>query len=512
MISPRDLGLPPKFTRFRSYAGYDQLATAQTLAHSEYRISGMCAPTGCGKSPCLISTSRLMDASRTLYLTTSKPLQNQLMDDFADSDIGMFSLVGHSSYRCMQSGFADDFECADGRDRCAYWRDVKTSQSRTHITSNIHNWASIALAGDPGRFGKFDLLIIDEAHKLESMLCEILSITVVKRAVSSLLGLSMPDTNKDNIDIWISWAKNAVSVAEHSISEQRRYAECSRTVKLLTRLSTLLLRIAEIDTSTETWIVEAVDGGYKLTPAFAEHYAEEYLFRGIPRVILSSATLTPKDLTYLGLQTQDFDFIDVESGFDPARRPFYYWPLLNVTYETMKIDGCVRQLVNGLDRFIDDRLDRKGITHSVSYAYAERFAQESRHNIITHKSRDAQRVISQFMADPEPGHLASPVLTEGLDFTGEKARYACWWKVPLAYSQDPLTAARKKRDKSYVYYQAGKAILQGYGRLMRDFTDGGECLMRDRGWGDWMIKSFPWPKYFRAAWKRVDSPPVPIKW
>lgn len=510
MISPRDLGLPPKFSRFRSYAGYDQLGTAQTLAHSEYRFSGTCAPPGAGKSPVLISASRLMDASRTLYLTVNKPLQNQLMDDFADSDIGMFSLVGHSSYSCMQSGFADDFECADGRDRCAYWRDVKTAQSRTHVTSNIHNWASIALAGDPGRFGKFDLLIIDEAHKLESMLCEILSITVVEHTVSNLLRLSLPISA--NIDEWARWAQNAVSVAELEISQHKRFAESSRTVKLLTRLSNLLVRIAEIDTTTETWIVESVDGGFKLTPAFAEHYAEEYLFRGIQRVILSSATLTPKDLTYLGLKNTDFDFMDVESGFDHARRPFYYWPVLHVDYDTMKIDGCVRQLVNKFDRLIDDRLHLKGITHSVSYAYAERFKEESRHRIITHKSREAQRAIAQFMEDPDPGHFASPVLTEGLDFTGDKARYAFFWKVPSKYSKDPLTAARKKRDKSYTTYLAAKDILQGYGRLMRDFTDGGECFILDRHWGDWMIKSFPWPKYFRAAWKRVDGPPVPIKW
>lgn len=508
MISPRDLGLPPKFSSFRSYAGYDQLGTAMDLAHSDFRTSGMCAPPGAGKSPCLISASRLMDAGRTLYLTVNKPLQNQLMGDFADSDIGMFSLVGHSSYRCMaRSSTLDDFECADGRDHCAYWRDVKASHGQTHVTTNIHNWVHIALSGDPHRFGKFDLLIVDEAHKLGSMLCDILSLTIDRRQVHNLLDISIPET--DSLPIWVSWAQSTIPIAEHAISQLKRLASESRIAKSLSRLKSNLETIASI---SDEWVVESAPDGYKLTPAFADRYTEEFLFRGIPRVILSSATLTPKDLTYLGLKASDFDFIDVESGFDPNRRPFYYWDTLEVDYNTMKIDGCVKQLVNRMDRLIDDRLDLKGITHSVSYAYAERFAQESRHEIITHKPRDGQRVISDFLGDPTPGHLASPILTEGLDFWGWKARYCFWWKVPTVYSKDPLTAVRKKRDPTYTIYLAGKTVLQGYGRLMRDFTDGGECFMFDSHWGKWMIKSFPWPKYFRAAWKRIDKAPVPIKW
>lgn len=518
MIVPSDIGLPEKFVTFRSYPGFSQWNTSAEMAASELRYLGLCAPPGAGKTTCNMTVSRILDAPRTLYLTVNKPLQSQLMNDFADSPLRLFNLVGHSAYPCMSryyddSGDLSDVECSEPREECPYYVDVTLSLSRTHVCTNYANWISIAKVGDPDRFGKFDLLILDEAHNLESLLCSLLSIKLSRRTVYQLLTRDLPPSNSQ-LETWISWALEMLPVSESALSRSRSSDKVdnrgreSRETKRIKRLQEHLETISEI---RDEWVIEQTNTGVQLTPAFASNYAEKYLFRGIPKILLSSATLTSKDFEYLGLSRSDYDLHDIESGFDVQRRPFYYWPCIEMDYRTMDVEGCVRQVMNRLDRIIDANSADKGIIHTISYRYAEMIAETSRHRIITHKSHNAQNVIRRFMSDPVPGVLASPIISEGFDFDGDKARWNLIWKVPTVDSRNPLIAMRKKRDKTYTLYLAGKSIMQMVGRVCRSTSDYGWSGIMDKHWGRWMQRAIPWPRYFRASWKTINDVPQPLK-
>ena len=88
------------------------------------------------------------------------------------------------------------------------------------------------------------------------------------------------------------------------------------------------------------------------------------------------------------------------------------------------------------------RGDRKGITHSISYKFADLIAEWSRHEIITHQSKNSQQVIGRFMDACEPGMLASPIIHEGLDFADDKARYQF---IHTGLSQPPDSSSQKTR-------------------------------------------------------------------
>lgn len=517
MISPVDLGLPPKFTEFRSYPGFSQWKTASDIAASEKRISGVCAPPGCGKSVLNMTASRILDVPRTLYLTVNKPLQNQLMADFADSEIRLFNLVGHSAYPCTDRYFSDtddliSVECAEGRETCPYWKDVETSLSRTHVCSNIANWVSVAKAGDPDRFGKFDLLILDEAHNLESLLCGLLSIKFSRRSVYDLIQWNLPESLE--ISEWITWAKDGLHLCERALTQSRRNDKLegrgieSQHTKKLKRLLQNMETIADIE---DEWVVETISSGAQLTPVFASNYAEKYLFRGIERVLLSSATLTTMDLQYLGLESDMFDLFDIESGFAAERRPFIYWPTVPIDWQM--VEGQFRQVMNRIDKLIDvnSALGYRGVIHSRSYDYAERIVSGSRHNLISHNSRNAQTIIQGWLKSEGPSTIVSPIMTEGIDLKDDLARYQIIWKVPMDDSRNPLTAARKKRDKRYTLYLAGKTIQQITGRVCRSFKDFGLTAILDKHWGNWMQNSIPWPKSFRQSWRTVRDVPEPIR-
>lgn len=533
MIVPADIGLPSRFKRFRSYPGFSQWQTASDIAVSERRFSGIAAPPGTGKSLLAFTASQIMDVGRTLYLTVNKNLQSQLISDFSGSDngINLYSLVGHSAHKCTNVSFTShgellDIECDPKRspDGCTYWPSVEKSLLHSNVTTNYANWISIARSGDPDRFGKFDLLICDEAHNLESMLCDLLSVKIYPKSVYELIGVeTLTGISSSSISNWISWAREnmsyALSCLDSSRNEDERYGgrESAHT-KRLRKLCENLLTLSQIRCE---WVVEkgqqsgfgsgSTISSFTLTPVFASDYAEQWLFRDIPRIILSSATLTKQDFTYLNIGNSSFDYLDIESAFDPALGPFIYWPITEIDYRM--VEGQMIQVARAIDQLIDSRkrLNWKGIIHSISYSHAEKIKAYCTQDILTHNSQNKQVILDMFLHSTDPLALASPVLGEGVDFADDRARYQIVYKIPLPDSRQPLIAARKKRDKKYPYFLAAKSILQYKGRLQRSEHDYGETVIFDRNWGKWMMNAVEWPKYFRRSWRRVNSLPEPIR-
>lgn len=492
-----------------------QLDLAQKLACSEHRVRGICAAPGTGKSLINLTTSRLLDCGRVLYLTVNKNLQSQLMYDTADSELRSFNLVGHSSYPCMKNGNDGLFgsepdRCSLGAN-CPYWRDVKLSLSYPCIVSNIHNWVTIGKI-DPNRFGKFDLIVLDEAHNLESLLCSLLSLKFYERAIFDMLDLRIP--NSLDLSKWIEWSREAIVQCEWKLA--RSEAEDDRQER--TSIQTIKLRQLFSDLSVlsaikNEWIVQplAPNKGFYITPAFASDYADQYLFRGVEHVILSSATLTNQDFIYLGLENGSFDLIDFDPGFDTGKRPFYYWPTTTIDWDST--EGQLRQAVNRIDRIIASRsaLNWKGLIHSISYDHAKVISNLSSETIITHTSPNSRPVIDNWIDQPDASVLCSPVMSEGVDLYGDRCRYQIIWKVPTPYSKDPLVAARKRRDPKYPLYCAQKTILQMRGRLYRGPGDAGETFILDKHMGNWMIGAVQWPKDFLSTWKRIENLLEPIE-
>lgn len=520
--SPLDYGLPSHFTSFRQFDGINQFEISRDLALSEHRFRGLCAPPGAGKSAINVASSRILDASRTLYLTVNKSLQTQLVNEYSSSDTEFFNLVGHSSYPCMKNNSSHNLpmfdndevsECSAGPN-CGYRRDVRRSLNYSHVSTNIANWVSIAKVGDPTRFGDFDYLILDEAHNLESILCGLLSLKFYERVIFDLLSINLPKMPA-GISIWVSWGQEALDKCERELSissrEDERKGRVSSLTRKLSKLYKDLLMLSEISPST-VWVEQQISypKGVSLTPAFASDYAEEYLFRGIKDIILSSATLGEEDFSYLGLGKNDYKLFDIDTGFDPARRPFYYYPTTTIDYRST--EGQIRQVINRMDNITDSRfaLGWKGLIHSISYAHSEAICTRSRHKIISHRKDNAGEIISNWINSSGPSLISSPIMTEGVDLKGDLARFQFIWKVPTPDGRDPIIAARKKRNPKYPYYLAGKTLQQAVGRVNRGESDYGESYIFDKNWGNWMAGAISCPRYFKRAWKTIYNIPEPL--
>lgn len=531
--SPEALGIAG-FPSFRA----GQFSIAADIATSSTRFRLLSAPTGTGKSLIYRTASVLAGASRTLVLVDTKPLQDQLTASFAAS--GMVDVRGHGNYSCARTSFSPDdelldLECHARRDgACLYDAAVARACDSSVVVTNVANWISIALADDPGRFGDFDLLIIDEAHGTPFRVPELLSVTLRGEALARF-GLAFPDDPaRATPAAWRDWAAVAsYHLGAYADRLQQREKDSARArpfsgfsspdanraelvrLRALTRTLDRLVRMARIESSPSAWVTERGErrDEYKLTPVWSAPFNEEFLFRGIPTVILSSATLSRSIPRYMGIEPVSFSYHETDSLFPVERRPFIYVPTARIDRRTMEDPGVAAQFFSRIDQIAARRTHVKGVIHSGSYDRAHEIVSRSkfRASMITHEKGGLQDAMGRFSRAAAGAILVSPAVEEGIDFAGDLARWQHIPKLPLINSSNILAKARDEQsDKGYSAEIAGQRLTQIYGRNVRSEGDWGETLLTDDHWR-WFQDKIGFALWFKRAWRETRIVPDALR-
>lgn len=534
-LSPRDLSLPPKFQSFYPW----QESAILHLAASECRFSLISAPTGVGKSLLSISTA-LLRGDRVLYLTSTRGLETQIHNDF--SGMGLFDIRGHSNYPCASTSYDEDGELSDlsceGRrinGECHYRNKVDIALQRQFVSSNYAHWIMMQRADDPHRLGHFDLLVCDEAHNADSILVSALTVKLYARTVHEYLSLDILPVSA-SISEWRTWAKEAYSTARsvyRKISLANPNPNNNSNDSRLPRLTKLGRDLARFLSHSEhsPWVVEetafrgANRRGIILSPVWGKDYAEEYLFRGIERVLLTSATITPDTAKYLSIPlpldvknpasnndndaAADAEFYEIPSAFDPKRRPLIYIPSTPpVRIDYRMSEGQTRIWINHIDSILSQRLNVKSIIHSLSYRRARDIVSRSRlsADMLSHAPGETSDCVNTFLHSSPPSILVSPAVEEGYDFANDTCRLQILPKVPFIDCRGPILQARVKDDPRYKDYLTAQRIIQIVGRPVRNSLDWAETFITDAHW-IWFRTKVTFPKWFRAAWRMEKSIP-----
>lgn len=499
-------------------------------------------------------TAVLLDGdARMLYLTGTKHLQRQVISEF--SSIGLVEIKGQSNYRCValdRGGILEGYgtpgsSCLEGPCRagvfcslrreggCTYYDAVAVARSARLVISNYAYWLSLARHSDPTTLGEFDIIVMDEAHSAPEWLTDFCAVELDKAEIKALLNMTLPPID-EGVDVWASWAREAASTAKTKGDKLRVLLKESRVLGIDRRATTkTMLRLVrverdlaemakakswrrtedaskkvEVPGTTNDWIAYETPKGARFSPVWAHQYAEEYLFRGCKKVVLSSGTLMPSVPARLGIAARDTSWHEVKSAFDPKYRPVIYIPTTRV--DMRMIEGQKRMWINRIDEILAARLDRKTLIHSVSYARAEEIKQRSRYGalMLTHTSRTTAETIAKFKKAEPPCILVSPAVTEGVDFPDDEVRLQILCKVPFASSQDPLFKARCKADPNYRFECAALLIIQMCGRGMRSAADRVESIVVDDHFS-YMRGRVKWPNWFRAAWRWAEKVPPPLR-
>jgi ATP-dependent DNA helicase DinG len=527
---PAALGLPEFFDSWRQH----QPAAILRAIESDKRFTALVLPTGAGKSLTVISTA-ILPGWRTCVLTSTKNLQSQYSRDF--SPVGLVDVRGQNAYACV--AFEDEHQqfqdplryqsCEEGPCHsghrcsrkptptapeirgCAYYDAIADARKAPLVVTNYKFWLTQNYYGQG--IGKFDCLVLDEAHNAPQELADFLSTELSSRDIDQIVQSALPSDTED-IDKWALWAKREAARIErlleqwhpHSRHEMLRYRHTKAVGRKLGVLSLM---------KADEWIVHQneTNGAWHFDPVWVHAHAAK-LFLATPRIVLTSATFARKTAAMLGVGADDLTWHESPSDFPVARRPIYYVPTVKLTHKAFENDPALFKIwIARIDQIIDQRLDRKGIIHSVSYKRRNEIMQFSEHKdrMITHDSQTARHAIERFKQAAPGTILVSPSMTTGVDFPGKDCEYQIITKIPFPDSRSPVVKARTAVDGDYPAYIAMQELVQAVGRGMRSRDDQCESFVVDDNC-KWFVPKYREmaPAWFLQAYRKVDALPTPL--
>ena len=532
MDNPVSFGLPDKFTSWRP----NQFDAAVRIALSDKRFTMISAPPGVGKTVAYMAAHTML-GGRTLILTNTKHLQDQLADDF--STMGLQDLRGRNNYPCeklLDTGLMvntcdvgpctvgeqcdlkptiletplEGFTVWSNHSGCDYYDALKTASQAELVVTNYAWWvSSLRNSAYPTPLGRFDTLIMDEAHLAADVLVNLLKFQIRYKEAEKFISMPAPKVGS-SLQTWGKWAILVERGIERSYEASVKEKAAPTRIKALRVLKDKINALSSMGVgvvSEKDWIIRYEEDrkfGDKaeFSPVWAKPYAGRYLFASIARIALVSATITKRDASYLGIDSKQLDIADYPSPFKVKNRPITYAKAPAIKFTSTL--GDRRAAVRVIDGIIGKRLDRKGLIHTASYHWAREIFSLSKHS--SHMILNAQggagirEAVDAFRSAEAPCVLVSPAIATGLDFPHDLARYQIVAKLPFPPLKDPVIARRREEDKRYYSYDVVSSLMQMAGRIVRSEDDYGETFITDGNYRwFWRQNKNMFPKWYLAA-------------
>jgi len=536
--TPKDLGLDGyESYRCDPVTGQQvQLEVVEFAAYTEKRVAACSVPTGVGKSLIALSLTKLTGA-RTVVLTATKGLQDQYVHDAAR--YGLVDMRGKDNYACADFS---NLSCRDGSQvgcryvnrGCTYECARGKARHSDLVCTNYSYWLSAndRAKGIEGEDNPVEMLILDEGHQAPDVLSDYLSVRVYESELKRWHGYKDLGEEIKNWREWIEESHAALEL-EDEINEIEHIVKKLARKHDLEKLYTLkktydkLGKIVEM--RDEDTVIEKREGGrygrtWDFDVVWPGRYAEQYLFCGVSKVVVMSATLRPKTMALLGVGKDEYEFREWQRIFPGNRHPIYSIPAKNQDGRDIRIDrrsngSDLIRWVDHIDRIIDGRLDRKGIIQTVSYERQRFLLDHSKHrdlflgNTADPDSETATGVAAEFRRSRPPAILCSPSFSTGWDFPKQECEYVVICKVPFKGNGSKVQKVREERDPQYGAYQAMLEMVQGSGRGMRSADDQCEVFIVD-GHVNWFVfqnKNLAPGWFVRGMRKVVDIPEPPVR-
>lgn len=482
---------------------------------SGLKYSGLAVPTGSGKSVIAV-LSAVLTGRRTVILTATKGLQDQLMQDFGA--IGLVNVKGQNNFTCnlIPTLRADEGPCHEGMQcplrqggGCDYYDQYRASLTAPIVVTNYAYY--LAQMNFSQGLGEVGLLVCDEAHLAFGAMENYLTVKL-SRAEVGALGVEMPREDIGWPD-WQAWATESLPSAESVAKElEDKVSSLHKTgspvpshlSRNLRSARSTLRGLSTMDGASGRWVVQSSTHGYYFTPVWVSQYQSK-LFGKSPKVVLMSAILSHKTLDVLGVpKLPDRDFISVGSSFPARNTPIVHVPSVRMRYSMSESDE--KLWVARIDQIISRRLDRKGIIFTVSYRRRDQLLRTSEYSrlMMSHSTKDVVDVVRRFKEAAAPRILVSPAVTSGWDFPADSGvRYLIIGKVPYPDTSDPVSVARHEEDKEWSSFQAMDTLVQESGRATRSPSDKAEVLVVDDSikWFMMLYGKRMAPKWYLERWR-----------
>jgi ATP-dependent DNA helicase DinG len=550
------------------------LAEIESAIKSGYRQIFLEAPTGFGKTPVAIAMARYLGSSH--ICTATKDLQTQYRRDFpfvvevkgrgnfpciVKEDMGLDEscdygpCVKDDSYDCVYKTRLMDYRVeGEGtarelvkldpfaerkyveklRDKskvvelqwkpCHYFHQKWVGARSSHTVYNYRYFLSDVFYA--GTTQKRNLLVLDEAHQLESEVGDFRSFTIRKNMLP-FLKMRMPDHNVDAIETWLDFcvelkerlyefsqkAEGIIARSNQRVMTEP-YTE-KNLIDALEREATLTAVIDDMKANKDNWIISNAQYDpsnqlqkVALVPLDISGYFDSILDKGSVALFMS-ATILSKD--YLcktaGLEPDKVKFIRIEdSDFPIENRKIH---LKNTAWLSAKtMSESLPKIADEINLIMSRHRDHKGIIHTTSYSQLQfirdRLGQINKENadrlIETSSKLDRSEVLERHYSSKKPTVLISPSLHLGVDLKDDLSRFQIVVKVPYPDLTDKRIIKMKEKDPKWYTWNTVLRLVQAYGRSVRSKDDYATTYILDSSIS-YLLKSSQdlLPKWFTEA-------------
>ena len=483
-VSPKELGLKPETWRDGQWEAIEEIVDA------EQSVVVLDAPTGSGKTVLALGVAGIL--GRTFINTHTKSLQDQYMEEanghaesikgranypciLANDDGTMASILGITDYN--GAVFADDAPCSIGyvcpsNSHCPYF--VAKRRALASSTS-IHNYSYwIPESTYLGGFSGGELIVCDEGHLLDDVMCEFQSVAITGWMIKEL-GLKTPD----GID-WEGWRVYAKKAAFKCLKEADKCVKFSVQQvgwRKLWRTFNAFLAVED----TEGWLIDR-EGQYgvKIRPVWPSGFEDMFLGEKAKKALIMSATILDPELFTTTLGIKDYKYIKMPWTFPIDNRPVYYRPVAEVTKKNT--GQAAEGLGKAIDAVLNERKGEKGIIHSHSFDLLEavlpHIANQDR-LIIHNRGNNRGELIDRHKRSKQDKWLISPSISHGEDFKYDMARSQIILKMPFPDLGNKVVQMRLKEKPKWFKHKTAQILTQMIGRVNRAADDYGETFVFD---------------------------------
>ena len=498
--------------------------TINTFLKSDKRFCIIEAGTGVGKSAIGVTIGRVLNSKYqqmtdqdpikgTYFVTTQKILQEQYVKDFGGYGKKMKSIASSANYPCR---YHKGNSCGESKQllRTA----ERSSKFFKVCTMNCnYNQAKDAFINSPesvvnfpyllteatysGKLKPRHLLVLDEAHNIESELSRFIEVSVSEWFSKKTLkaGWSKAET-QFQAHKWISevYYTKVCDRLKHIEGMMSKYGglkdkldEMMGFAKQLDMLRSHVdrLRMFLKHYDKENWIVEFEDykgkGKRRITfkPVDVSKFGQDYLFRLGTKVLMMSATILDREAfcQSLGISADDVEFLSLPSPFPTENRPIIELPVGPMNAK--EIDNTLPKMAKVVEELLEAHPDEKGIVHCHTFKIANYLKDNIKSKrLLIHETSNREEMLQKHMQSSKPTVLLSPSMSEGVDLRDDCSRFQIICKIPYPYLGDKVVKKRMHKWPGWYPLQTAKSIVQSVGRSIRSVDDHAVTYILDGQW------------------------------
>ena len=381
---------------------------------------------------------------------------------------------------------------------CQYYHQMNIALAASNSVLNYAMFLAIINKNLPSR----ELLVLDEAHLLETEIVKFIGISISRKKWRKYILDLKIDNQGDKYDVR-RWLEFIESLKEKLLDSKTKIPSDNKELLVDAQqdIEKLDTTVESISANTSNWIVSEIktEGNdiinVELKPLDVSPYCKEVFTKCGKTLMMSATILDAKTFCKtIGISFDDVKVIRVGSDFPLKSRPIQPRNVAYLNYNELQKNEVKTAIASGIDRIMTFHKQHKGIIHTTSYEQLnfirETISKENRRRLLeTDPQVQRDEIIEEHFKTTKPTVLISPSLHLGLDLKDDLSRFQVIVKVPYPSLADRWINEKRRRNEQWYSWQTGLRLVQAYGRSVRSKDDWATTYVLDSAFGNFVFRN-----------------------